>query len=146
MPTTYLTETQEITHRWATAPPSMPHLPGCLKLASASFILGWASLFVTSSSPHFISTPLFVPWSPALKRVWYAHTSHAHFTGVVVYCLDKICSRLLSAKLSLIFSSVQIVFVDDRKLKSTLLEDIEESQLPDIYGGKHPLVPIQEAW
>lgn len=34
------------------------------------------------------------------------------------------------------------VFVEDKDLKSTLLEDIEESQLPEMYGGKLPLVPI----
>ncbi|XP_065853408.1 uncharacterized protein [Euphorbia lathyris] len=39
----------------------------------------------------------------------------------------------------------KIVFVDDKKLNSTLLEDIDESQLPDIYGGKLPLVPIQDS-
>ncbi|XP_065852789.1 uncharacterized protein [Euphorbia lathyris] len=39
----------------------------------------------------------------------------------------------------------KIVFVDTKNLSSTLLEDIEESQLPDIYGGKLPLVPIQDS-
>ncbi|KAK7358719.1 hypothetical protein VNO77_00657 [Canavalia gladiata] len=37
----------------------------------------------------------------------------------------------------------KIVFVENKKLKSTLLEDIDESQLPEIYGGQLPLVPIQ---
>lgn len=36
----------------------------------------------------------------------------------------------------------KIVFVENSKLKSTLLVDIEESQLPDIYGGKLSMVPI----
>lgn len=40
--------------------------------------------------------------------------------------------------------SLQIVFVEKKKMKSTLLEDIDESQLPDIYGGKLPLVYIQD--
>ncbi|KAJ0103312.1 phosphatidylinositol transfer protein 3-like [Pistacia vera] len=38
----------------------------------------------------------------------------------------------------------KIVFVEKKKMKSTLLEDIDESQLPDIYGGKLPLVYIQD--
>ncbi|OAY42572.1 phosphatidylinositol transfer protein 3 [Manihot esculenta] len=38
----------------------------------------------------------------------------------------------------------KINFVESKKLKSTLLEDIDESQLPDIYGGRLPLVPIQD--
>ncbi|KAF8390739.1 hypothetical protein HHK36_025266 [Tetracentron sinense] len=39
----------------------------------------------------------------------------------------------------------KIVFVENNKLKSTLLEDIDESQIPEIYGGKLPLVPIEDA-
>ena len=40
--------------------------------------------------------------------------------------------------------SLQIIFVENKKLNSTLLGDIDESQLPDAYGGKLPLVPIQD--
>lgn len=39
----------------------------------------------------------------------------------------------------------QIVFVEKKKQLSTLLEDIDESQLPDVLGGKLKLVPIHEA-
>ncbi|XP_057947906.1 uncharacterized protein LOC131143686 [Malania oleifera] len=39
----------------------------------------------------------------------------------------------------------KIIFVEKKKLRPTLLEDIDESQLPDIYGGKLSLVPIQGA-
>ncbi|KAG7029143.1 Random slug protein 5 [Cucurbita argyrosperma subsp. argyrosperma] len=38
----------------------------------------------------------------------------------------------------------KIKFVEDKKLRSTLLSDIDESQLPDVYGGKLALVPIQD--
>ncbi|XP_075656893.1 uncharacterized protein LOC142627004 [Castanea sativa] len=38
----------------------------------------------------------------------------------------------------------KIIFVENKKLKSTLLSDIDESQLPDIYGGQLPLLPIQD--
>ncbi|KAL3511508.1 hypothetical protein ACH5RR_030909 [Cinchona calisaya] len=38
----------------------------------------------------------------------------------------------------------KIIFVEDKKLRSTLLCDIDESQLPETYGGKLPLVPIQD--
>lgn len=38
----------------------------------------------------------------------------------------------------------KIVFVENKQMKATLLEDIEESQLPQTYGGKLPLIPIQE--
>ncbi|KAM0066297.1 putative CRAL-TRIO lipid binding domain, CRAL/TRIO domain, CRAL/TRIO domain superfamily [Helianthus debilis subsp. tardiflorus] len=39
----------------------------------------------------------------------------------------------------------KIVFVENKHLTSTLLKDIDESQLPDIYGGKLKLVPIQDS-
>ncbi|KAH7516817.1 hypothetical protein FEM48_Zijuj10G0174900 [Ziziphus jujuba var. spinosa] len=38
----------------------------------------------------------------------------------------------------------KIIFLEKKKMKSALLDDIDESQLPDIYGGKMPLVPIQD--
>ncbi|KAJ6695115.1 hypothetical protein OIU74_014284 [Salix koriyanagi] len=38
----------------------------------------------------------------------------------------------------------KIIFVENKRLKSTLLDDIDESQLPDVYGGKLSLVPIQD--
>ncbi|KAL6984028.1 hypothetical protein U1Q18_017403 [Sarracenia purpurea var. burkii] len=37
----------------------------------------------------------------------------------------------------------KIIFVENNTLRSTLLEDINESQLPHTYGGTLPLVPIQ---
>ncbi|XP_055828384.1 uncharacterized protein LOC129896489 [Solanum dulcamara] len=39
----------------------------------------------------------------------------------------------------------KITFVENKRLTETLLQDIGESQLPEIYGGKMPLVPIHEA-
>ncbi|XP_074317139.1 uncharacterized protein LOC141653314 [Silene latifolia] len=42
-------------------------------------------------------------------------------------------------------TKTKIEFVDSKQLKSTLLEIMEESQLPDVYGGTLPLTPIQDA-
>ncbi|KAJ7957161.1 Random slug protein 5-like [Quillaja saponaria] len=39
----------------------------------------------------------------------------------------------------------KIVFVENNRLKSTLLEEIDESQLPETYGGQLPLVPIHDS-
>ncbi|KAG8379645.1 hypothetical protein BUALT_Bualt07G0110500 [Buddleja alternifolia] len=39
----------------------------------------------------------------------------------------------------------KIIFVENKKLEATLLQDIDESQLPEIYGGKLQLVPIHSA-
>ncbi|CAN4100266.1 unnamed protein product [Withania somnifera] len=39
----------------------------------------------------------------------------------------------------------KITFVENKQLRETLLQDIDESQLPETYGGKMQLVPIQDA-
>ncbi|KAL8497373.1 hypothetical protein ACS0TY_020892 [Phlomoides rotata] len=38
----------------------------------------------------------------------------------------------------------KIIFVEKKKVRHTLMEEIEESQLPEIYGGKLQLFPIQD--
>ncbi|CAK8579088.1 unnamed protein product [Lathyrus sativus] len=38
----------------------------------------------------------------------------------------------------------KIVFVENKKVTSTLVEEIDENQLPEIYGGKLQLVAIQD--
>ncbi|KAG6384487.1 hypothetical protein SASPL_155693 [Salvia splendens] len=54
------------------------------------------------------------------------------------------CNSDLRANLAAI-TILQVVFVDDKRLHETLLEEIDENQLPEIYGGKLQLVPIQNA-
>ncbi|KAK6153824.1 hypothetical protein DH2020_013463 [Rehmannia glutinosa] len=82
-----------------------------------------------------------------------------------VFALDKLCSRVPDGqeKFTIItdlqgygysnsdvrgyvaaLSILQIIFVEDKRLLATLLEEIDESQLPEIYGGKMQLVPIQD--
>ncbi|KAK4375495.1 hypothetical protein RND71_006172 [Anisodus tanguticus] len=39
----------------------------------------------------------------------------------------------------------KIMFVENKRLTATLLQDIDENQLPETYGGKLQLVPIQDA-
>ncbi|KAI8527856.1 hypothetical protein RHMOL_Rhmol12G0106200 [Rhododendron molle] len=38
----------------------------------------------------------------------------------------------------------KIIFVEDKNLKSTLPADIDDSLLPETYGGRLPLVPIRD--
>lgn len=40
------------------------------------------------------------------------------------------------------FTKERMMFVEDKNLNSVLLEEIDEDQLPDIYGGKLPLEPV----
>ncbi|KAM4107843.1 hypothetical protein ACJW30_04G174900 [Castanea mollissima] len=88
------------------------------------------------------------------------------FKRYVVYGLDKLCSRMPPGQEKFVFiadlegwgysnsdiraylgalSILQILFVENKSLKSTLLEEIDESQLPEIYGGQLPLVPTQDS-
>ncbi|CAH9129717.1 unnamed protein product [Cuscuta epithymum] len=39
----------------------------------------------------------------------------------------------------------KIIFVENKKMKSTLLQHIDENQLPEVFGGKLALVPIQDS-
>ncbi|GLJ16742.1 hypothetical protein SUGI_0288090 [Cryptomeria japonica] len=39
----------------------------------------------------------------------------------------------------------KVSIVENKDIRTTLLMDIDESQLPEIYGGKLPLVPVQDA-
>ncbi|XP_076893610.1 CRAL-TRIO domain-containing protein YKL091C-like [Bidens hawaiensis] len=41
-------------------------------------------------------------------------------------------------------TKAKIVFVENKQLKSTLMKDIDEDQLPEIYGGNLKLAPIQD--
>jgi hypothetical protein len=43
------------------------------------------------------------------------------------------------------FLLYQIIFVDEKKIESILLEEIEKDQIPETYGGTLGLVPIQDA-
>jgi hypothetical protein len=37
---------------------------------------------------------------------------------------------------------VQFVFIDDKKLGETLRRELDESQVPEVYGGKLAPVPL----
>ncbi|KAJ0973530.1 hypothetical protein J5N97_021489 [Dioscorea zingiberensis] len=42
-------------------------------------------------------------------------------------------------------SKKKFILVEDKELKATLLEDIDEDQLPEKYGGKLKLIPVEES-
>ncbi|KAK4791352.1 hypothetical protein SAY86_031765 [Trapa natans] len=73
-------------------------------------------------------------------------------------CYPERLGRLLIVNVPYIFMAVwkmvypfidsttkkKINLVENKKLRSTLLAEIDEDQLPEVYGGKLPLVPIQD--
>lgn len=59
---------------------------------------------------------------------------------IVVF--DKFKKSFFVSCLQLNLFFLQIIFVENKNTRATLLGDIDESQLPYIYGGKLPLVPI----
>lgn len=94
------------------------------------------------------SVPLLTPFLHGNSN--YRDLQHICSRNLVSYRYIKIfsCFRL-HVLLSWSFrrndiAFVQFVFVEDKNLRATLLEDIDDNQLPEIYGGKLPLVPIQD--
>ena len=95
----------------------------------------------TFSWPHGRSfTRLSTP-TPGKRSIYFAQAQQ-HLLLLFVWTL---CIVLKLRLLHFSFFLGQIVFVENKKLTPTLLEDIDEAQLPDIYGGKMPLTPIQDS-
>ncbi|OIT05548.1 PREDICTED: random slug protein 5-like isoform X1 [Nicotiana attenuata] len=69
-----------------------------------------------------------------LEKILGVHIPYLFWT------LWKIISPFIDNK-----TKKKIIFVENKRLMTTLLQDIDESQIPEIYGGKMPLVPIHEA-
>lgn len=87
---------------------------------------------------------LFYLKAAVTKHVDTAFSEKKHIVGMPnVEVIEYILSSLADSEL-VFTTSLQIIFVDSKRLRSTLLSDIDESQLPDIYGGKLQLVPIQD--
>ncbi|XP_047942073.1 phosphatidylinositol transfer protein 3-like [Salvia hispanica] len=69
-----------------------------------------------------------------LKKLFFVHVSYVFMTAwkIVYPFVDKNTRK-------------KITFVDNKKLQSALLEEIDVDQLPQIYGGKLELIPIHDA-
>ncbi|EHA8586217.1 phosphatidylinositol transfer protein 3 [Cocos nucifera] len=99
-------------------------------------------------------------------RHYHSKRDMDEFKRFMVYVLDNLCARVPSSHEKFIaivdlqgwgysncdvrayiaaLEIMQFIFVEDKNLKATLLEDIDESQLPEIYGGKLPLVSIEDS-
>ncbi|KAL1563811.1 phosphatidylinositol transfer protein 3-like [Salvia divinorum] len=69
-----------------------------------------------------------------LKKVFMVHTSYAFMTAwkIVYPFVDKNTRE-------------KITFVENKKIQSALLEEIDVDQLPEIYGGNLKSIPIQDS-
>ncbi|KAL9993783.1 putative CRAL-TRIO lipid binding domain-containing protein [Helianthus debilis subsp. tardiflorus] len=76
------------------------------------------------------------------KKVSFVHTGGNFDPLINGSCGLRHCFENLTGP---VHPTRPIVFVENKHLTSTLLKDIDESQLPDIYGGKLKLVPIQDS-
>lgn len=87
---------------------------------------------------------LYLHWVENFIHVVKLHyiSEHSHFSDKYLGFYRYISWWLIN---SLSSNTVQILFVENKSLKSTLLEEIDESQLPEIYGGQLPLVPTQDS-
>ncbi|KAK4780043.1 hypothetical protein SAY87_016149 [Trapa incisa] len=68
-----------------------------------------------------------------LGKLFFIHVPYMFMTAWKMICpfLDSRTTK-------------KICFVENKKLRATLHSEIDEDQLPEIYGGKLPLVPVQD--
>ena len=74
----------------------------------------------------------------------YLRSLNQHIISWTTFALYIVLLNASSFSFFIFGKLLQIIFVENKKLRSTLLDDIDESQLPDVYGGKLSLVPIQD--
>ncbi|GJW26108.1 CRAL-TRIO domain-containing protein [Tanacetum coccineum] len=104
------------------------------KFVSIADVQGWG---YSNSDIHGCLAALTILQDYHPERLEKLFIVHAPYLFMTAW---KVFSTFIDEK-----SRKRIVFVETKQLKSTLLKDIDESQLPDIYGGKLKLVPIQDS-
>uniref|UniRef100_A0A2K2B811 CRAL-TRIO domain-containing protein n=1 Tax=Populus trichocarpa TaxID=3694 RepID=A0A2K2B811_POPTR len=107
--------------------------PGEEKFVSIADLKGWG--YSNSDIRGYLAALSILQdcYPERLGKLFIVHVPYIFMTAW------KVVSPFIDRK-----TKNKIIFVENKKLKSTLLEDIDESQLPDVYGGKLSLVPIQD--
>ncbi|GLT83899.1 hypothetical protein SLE2022_021630 [Rubroshorea leprosula] len=108
--------------------------PGQEKFVAIGDLEGWG--YANSDVRGYLAALSILQdyYPERLEKMFLVHAPHLFMT------VWKIIYPFIDNK-----TRKKIVFVENKKLKSTLLEEIDESQIPDIYGGQLPLVPIQDS-
>ncbi|KAJ8759340.1 hypothetical protein K2173_006860 [Erythroxylum novogranatense] len=106
--------------------------PGQEKFMAIADIEGWG--YSNSDIRGYIAALSILQdcYPERLGKLFFVHVPYVFMTAW------KVVYPFVDSK-----TKKKIIFVDNKKLTSTLLRDIDESQLPNVYGGKLPLVPIQ---
>ncbi|XP_071689882.1 SEC14 cytosolic factor-like [Rutidosis leptorrhynchoides] len=108
--------------------------PGQEKFMCISDLQGWGYSNLDRQGYYVALHTLQNYYPERLEKLYVVHAPY------IFKAIWKILYPYIDEK-----TKTKIEFVEDKKLKSTLLQDIEESQLPEIYGGKLKLVPIQDS-
>ncbi|GKV17434.1 hypothetical protein SLEP1_g27946 [Rubroshorea leprosula] len=108
--------------------------PGQEKFVVIGDLEGWG---YANSDVHGYMAALSIVQDYYPERLEKLFVVHAPYLFMTVW---KIVYPFIDNK-----TRKKIVFVENKNLKSTLLEEIDESQLPDIYGGQLLLVPIKDS-
>ncbi|KAK8497414.1 hypothetical protein V6N12_016934 [Hibiscus sabdariffa] len=108
--------------------------PGQEKFIVIGDLKGWG--YANSDIRAYLAALSLVQdyYPERLEKLFIVHAPYIFMTAWKMVC------PLIDQK-----TRNKIIFVDKKSVKSTLLEEIEESQLPEILGGKLPLVPIQNS-
>ncbi|KDP23257.1 hypothetical protein JCGZ_23090 [Jatropha curcas] len=108
--------------------------PGQEKFVAIADLEGWG--YTNSDIRGYLAALSILQdcYPERLAKLYIVHVPYIFMTAwkVIYPFIDKKTKK-------------KIIFVENKNLTSTLLDDIDESQVPDIYGGKQPLVAIQDS-
>ncbi|KAI3737468.1 hypothetical protein L2E82_27472 [Cichorium intybus] len=108
--------------------------PGQEKFVAIGDVEGWGYSNIDIRA-YLASISILQDYYPeTLEKMFFVHVPYMFMAAW------KIIYPFINEK-----TKKRIVFVENKHLKSTLLKEIDESQLPEIYGGKLKLVPIQDS-
>ncbi|RZS22035.1 hypothetical protein BHM03_00054749 [Ensete ventricosum] len=118
----------------------------CLQLYVTDFIIAQ----VQNRYPERLGKAYLIQVPYIFMKVWkiiyqFLDKNTKEKVIALTFLLEFYWNSLLCPKIAVSVITCVFIFIENKDLKATLLEDIDESQLPEIYGGKLPLVPVEES-